>query len=63
MPTEWVKDNASERKQIDIIIKPKRRPNEVTKPIIKKKGKDPQMSIKGFLCLWATLWGKEQLSP
>ncbi len=48
MATRWVMDKNYEWEQIDAVVKPKRRPNEVTKPIIKKKGKDPQLSIEGY---------------
>ena len=48
MPTEWVMDKNYEWEQTDGIVKPKRRPNEVKKPSIKKTGTDPQLSIKGF---------------
>lgn len=44
MPTEWVFEN----KQWEEKLMPKRRPREVSKPIIQKKGKDPQFGIKGF---------------
>ena len=46
METKWVLDKNYEWEQIE--SPKKRRPNEVTKPTIKKKGKDPQLSIKGF---------------
>jgi len=48
MPNEWVMDKNYEWEQIDVPEKPKRRPNEVMKPTIKKKGIDPQLNIKGF---------------
>ena len=48
MPTEWVMGKNYEWEEIDVPEKPKRRPNEVTKPTIKKKGIDPQFGIKGF---------------
>tara|TARA_Y100000310_G_scaffold335710_1_gene418446 strand:+ start:505 stop:1224 length:720 start_codon:yes stop_codon:yes gene_type:complete len=48
MPTEWVMDKNYEWEQIAIPEKAKRRPNEVTKPLIKKKGKDAQKNMKGF---------------
>ena len=45
MATKWVMDKNYEWEQIE---KPKRRPKEVKKPIIKNKGKDAQFNIKGF---------------
>ena len=35
--------------QIEVPEKPKRRPNEVSNPIIKKKGIDPQLGSKVFV--------------
>jgi len=48
MTEKWVMDNNYEWETIEVPEKPKRRPNEVTKPKITKKGKDPQFSVEGY---------------
>ena len=48
MTTKWVMDKNYEWESIEVPEKAKRRPNEVMKPIIKKKGKDAQKNMKGF---------------
>ena len=48
MAEKWVMDKNYEWESIEVPDKPKRRPNEVKKPTITKKGKDPQFQIKGF---------------
>ena len=48
MTEKWVMDKNYDWETIDVPVKAKRRPNEGTKPVITKKGKDPQFSLEGF---------------